>query len=76
MRLRADRDSAVEVLHDGTWLPAALMRTYRRDDGRWRGIVRYRAGVGEQYGQSRDQDEIRAASKVRPRTATPPLPLT
>lgn len=76
MGLHADRDSAVEVMHDGSWLPATLMHTYRRNDGRWRGVVRYSAGVGEQYEQSRDQDEIRAAGKVCPPTTSSPWTLT
>jgi len=71
MGLDPERDSAVEVLHEGRWLPGTLLHAYRRrEDGRWRGIVRYTADVGEQYEQSRDQDEIRPAS------AAPPWPLT
>lgn len=49
----------MEVLHEGRWLPGLLLHAYRRDDGRWRGIVRYTAGVGERYEQGRDQDDIR-----------------
>lgn len=37
----------VEVLHEGQWLPGPLLHAYRCDDGRWRGIVRYTACVGE-----------------------------
>lgn len=46
MGLQLDRDGAVEVLHEGRWLSGRLLHAYRRDDGRWRGIVRYTAGVG------------------------------
>lgn len=63
MGLQPDRDSAVEVLHAGRWLPGILLHAYRRDDGRWRGIVRYTAGVGERYEQGRDQDEIRGCRR-------------
>lgn len=59
MGLQLDRDGVVEVLQEGRWLPGIRLHVYRRDDGRWRGIVRYTAGVGEQYEQARDQDEIR-----------------
>ena len=54
----------MEVLHDGRWLPGILLHAYRRDGGRWRGIVRYTAGVGEQYEQGRDQDDIRRPAGV------------
>lgn len=54
-----ERDGAVEVWHEDRWLRGRLLHTYRRDNGRWRGIVRYTAGVGEQYEQVRDQDDIR-----------------
>lgn len=59
MRFDPRRDSAVEVRHEGRWLPGSLLHAYRHDDGRWRGIVRYTADVGEQYEQGRDQDDIR-----------------
>lgn len=60
MGLDPARGGAVEVLHDGRWLPGTLMHAYRRrEDGRWRAIVRYTAGVGERYEQARDQDEVR-----------------
>ena len=71
MGLQTDRDGAVEVLHDGRWLPGLLLHTYRRNDGRWRGIVRYTAGVGEQYEQGRDQDDIRSPGMMR-RSLLPP----
>ncbi len=62
MSLQIERDGAVEVLHEGRWLRGRLLHTYRQSNGRWRGIVRYTAGVGEQYEQGRDQDELRAAT--------------
>ena len=65
MGLQSDRQGTVEVLHEGRWLPGLLLHAYRRDDGRWRGIVRYTAGVGEQYEQGRDQDEIRREQGAR-----------
>lgn len=71
MGLQLDRDSAVEVLHGGRWLPGILLHAYRRDDGRWRGVVRYTAGVGEQYEQGRDQDDIRMP-KQQHRPLLPP----
>lgn len=72
MKLDPERDSAIEVLHEGRWLPGTLLHRYRRrEDGRWRGIVRYTAGVGEQYEQSRDQDEIRAAAATQPPAGEP-----
>lgn len=59
MNLQTERDGAVEVLHDGRWLRGRLLHTYRQPNGRWRGIVRYTAGVGEQYEQGRNQSDIR-----------------
>lgn len=64
MGLQLDREAAVEVLHEGRWLPGRLLHAYRRDNGRWRGIVRYTAGVGEQYEQGRDQEDIRRPGAV------------
>ena len=64
MSLQTERDGAVEVLHEGRWLRGRLLHTYRRADGRWRGIVRYTAGVGEQYEQGRGLLEIRRVQGV------------
>lgn len=65
MSPQTESQGAVEVLHEGRWLRARLLHAYRQPNGRWRGIVRYTAGVGEQYEQGRDQDGIRAASNLR-----------
>ncbi len=62
MSLQTESHGAVEVLHDGRWLRGRLLHTYRQPNGRWRGIVRYTASVGEQYEQGRDQDDIRRST--------------
>lgn len=64
MSLQTERDGAVEVLHEGRWLRGRLLHAYRQGDGRWRGIVRYTAGVGEQYEQGRDQNDIRREQRA------------
>lgn len=51
----------VEVLHEGRWLPARLLRAYRKEDGTWRGVVTFSDGPGRNYYQARDQHELRPA---------------
>ncbi len=48
-----------EVLVDGEWLPATLVRWYRWPDGSWRGSVTYRRlmtidQLGNPFGRSGD----------------------
>ena len=51
----------VEVLHEGRWLPARLLRAYRKPDGTWRGVVTFSDGPGRTYYQARDEHELRPA---------------
>lgn len=48
-----------EVLHDGVWVEGQLLHWYRTDAGRWRGVVRFSAGLGATFQQGRDESEIR-----------------
>lgn len=60
----SDEPRPVEVLHDGRWIRGRLLGWTRRDEhGTWWGIVRYTAGVGQQYEHARPQTEIRPAGR-------------
>lgn len=59
----------VEVLHEDRWLSGRLLHAYRREDGPRRGVVRYTAGLGEQYEQARDRDKVRTVSRGTFRSA-------
>ncbi len=48
----------VRVLHDGRWVTGTLYEA-RREDGRWKGFVRYTVDVGMGYVQWRWEDELR-----------------
>jgi hypothetical protein len=60
--------SHVLVPHDdGTWRLAQLLDQYRdRRTGRWMAVVRYYAGIGEQYQRALWADDCRAMDDPPP----------